>query len=673
MKGFKKIFSNKGRNISQHRLIGIFLGIGTIFSILSCARMGNPDGGWYDEKPPVVISTSPHNGAVNVNPKKVTIYFDEFVTIDNATENVIISPPQLEQAEIKSKGKSIVVELKDSLKENSTYTIDFSDAIHDNNENNPLGNYTFSFSTGDAIDTLEVGGYVLDSETLEPIQGTQVGLYLVGDSVEADTTIIKRFNSEPMLRVSRTDQNGHFIVRGVKPGRYRIYALTDVDNNFMLTPNSGEQMAFLNETIVPSVIDDMRQDTTMLDSLRIKSIQQIKYKHFLPDNIVLRAFTEPRTERAFIKSERTDPEKVSLYFSYGDSLLPEIKGLNCDLKDKYLIEANAKKDSITYWLKDTALVNNDTLDVELTYRATDSLGVLKYQTDTLQLLAKTSYEKRMKAKQKDYGTWSKQQEKRKKRGDPYETVMPPEPYKITVNVNPSLDPDKNITLEFPTPLQTIDTTKVHLYVERDSVWYKAEWMLQEKHNTNIRTLEVLAEWQPGLQYSFETDSAAFVDIYGKASLKQKVGLKVKSLDEYGTFKLNIPTLAGKNIIVQLMQSGDKPAKEIKTNNGVAKFYYLTDGTYYAKIIVDDNNNGLWDTGNFGMLLQPEQVYYYPKEISCRAKWDISETWNPNDKPLNQQKPSKIAKAKTSTKRQVQTNRNLRRARDKGIELPDYLK
>ena len=653
------------------RFIPILL---TVLAVVGCARMGSPDGGWYDEKPPVVMHTSPANGAVGVNQQKVTIYFDEFVTLDNATENVIISPPQKEQPDIKVKGKNIMVNLKDSLKAATTYTIDFSDAIKDNNEGNPLGNYTFTFSTGDAIDTMQVAGYALDAETLEPVQGTQVGLYLVDDAdSEPDTTIIKRFKTEPMLRVSRTDQSGHFSIKGVKPGRYRIYALKDVDNNFMLTPGSGEQMAFYGETFVPSVFDDTRQDTTMLDSLRIKSIQRVKYKHFIPDDIVLRAFTEPRTDRAFIKNERLDPEKITLYFSYGDSVLPQLRGLNFDLGDKYILEASKTNDTLSYWLTDTALVNTDSLEIEMTYRMTDTLGILRPQTDTLMILPKVALEKRLKDKQKAFDEWEKKQAKLKKKGMAYDSIMPPEALKMTIGAQQKFDPDKNITLEFPTPLAKIDTSMVHLYVQRDTIWYNADWQMREKPDANMRTIEILSKWEPGLQYSFETDSTAFTDIYGKVTKKEKTGFKVRALEEYGTFQIKIPTLAGKNLICQLLESGDKIVKEVQTTDGTAKFLYLNEKDYYLKVIVDDNGNGKWDTGCFDELLQPEQVYYYPKEIKCRAKWDITETWNPAQRPLYQQKPSKLVKTKASQKKKAQQGRNLKRAQDKGIELPEYLK
>ena len=231
-----------------------------ILTLASCAKMGSPDGGWYDETPPRVTSCSPADKGINVDRRHIYINFDEFIKIDNPTQNVVISPPQLNQAEIKSQGKRISVELLDSLKPNTTYTIDFSSAISDNNEGNPMGSYTYSFSTGDHIDTLEVSGYVVDASNLEPVSGILVGLY---DSVQASV-----FKTSPMVRVSKTDASGHFTIKGVAPGSYRIYALKDADDNFMFSQKS-EMVAFLQELVVPSFKEDIRQDTTWLDSLHI--------------------------------------------------------------------------------------------------------------------------------------------------------------------------------------------------------------------------------------------------------------------------------------------------------------------------------------------------------------------------------------------------------------------
>ena len=134
-----------------------------LLTFVSCAKMGQPDGGWYDETPPHVIGANPKDKAVDVKTRKKAIFFDEYIKIENPSEKVVVSPPQLEMPEIQAAGSKINIQLVDSLKPNTTYTIDFSDAITDNNEGNPLGNYTYSFSTGDHIDTLEVAGYVLNA------------------------------------------------------------------------------------------------------------------------------------------------------------------------------------------------------------------------------------------------------------------------------------------------------------------------------------------------------------------------------------------------------------------------------------------------------------------------------------------------------------------------------
>ena len=197
-----------------------------------CARMGSPDGGWYDETPPRVVSSTPEDKGVNVKANKITINFNEYIKIEDAQNKVIISPPQLEQADIKAAGRRIIVELKDSLKESTTYTVDFSDAITDNNEGNPMGNYTFSFSTGDHIDTLEVGGYCLNAADLEPIKGILVGLY---DYASYDDSL---FHTTPMMRVSRTNASGRFTIKGVAPGSYRIFALQDADGDYVFGQKS---------------------------------------------------------------------------------------------------------------------------------------------------------------------------------------------------------------------------------------------------------------------------------------------------------------------------------------------------------------------------------------------------------------------------------------------------
>ena len=333
--------------------------------VMSCARMGSPDGGWYDDDPPRVIGSSPAEQATNVDQKKITIYFDEYIKLADPTQNVIVSPPQLEMPEIRGAGKKIVVELQDSLKPNTTYTIDFSDAITDNNEGNPMGNYTFTFSTGEQIDTFEVGGYVIEASNLEPVKGISVGLY----NNLSDTV----FKKEPLMRISRTDETGHFVIKGVAPGEYRVYALMEQDGNYMFSQKS-EMIAFSHEIYTPTAGPDVRQDTIWRDSLHIDNIIQVPFTHFYPDDVVLLAFNEILTDRFLVKSDRDNENRLNFFFSYGNDQLPVIRGLNFDADSAFILEANEKKDSLTYWLRDTTLVNKDTLELSIEYLATDTNG-----------------------------------------------------------------------------------------------------------------------------------------------------------------------------------------------------------------------------------------------------------------------------------------------------------
>ena len=641
--------------------------IGGVFT--SCARMGNPDGGWYDETPPKVLGATPADKATDVKAQKVKISFDEFVKIDNPTENVIVSPPQLQAPEIKATGKSIEVKLLDSLKANTTYTIDFSDAISDNNEGNPLGNYTYSFSTGAEIDTMEVSGYVVAAENLEPVKGILVGLYAnLADSA---------FEKQPMLRVSRTDSRGHFVIKGVKRGTYRVYALQDVDGNYQFNQKS-EMIAFNHELIKPSVMDDTRQDTLWSDSLHIADIKRVGYAHFLPDNITLCAFHEVLTSRYLLSVTRNEANHFAVNFSYGNPKLPQIKGLNFNAHDAFITIPNAKRDTIDYWLRDTALVNQDTLRMEMTYLMTDSAGQLVSQTDTLEVLSKQPYERRMKQLKATYEKWQKQQEKLKKKGEPYQTEMPRPTLAIRMQNANEIDPEKRLQLQFETPISTIDTTKVHLYTKVDSLWYRANYQLLPAARRNAEgrfvrpdslkygmNYEISADWKPGQDYSFETDSTAFTDIYGAVTPKYKQGFKVKGDDEFGSLVITLTGLDGQPCIVQLLDRNDKVIKEVAAEHQQAEFYYLKPETYYLRLFVDSNHNGIWDTGDYAKDRQPEAVYYYPGKIECKAKWDLTESWNPTSTPLYQQKPGAITKQKADKQKTIR-RRNAERAKQMGL-------
>ena len=645
----------------RNQLYYILLTVG-ICLLASCAKMGQPDGGWYDETPPRILGASPADKATEVTDHKMYIYFNEFIKLSDASQKVVVSPPQMEAPDIKDAGKRIIIDLKDSLKANTTYTIDFSDAITDNNEGNPLGNYTFTFSTGEQIDTFEIAGYVLDASNLEPIKGIAVGLY---DDL-SDTV----FTTKPLMRISRTDGRGHFVVKGVAPGTYRAYALQDMDGDFCFK-QKGEMIAFNHEEYSPSSKPDTRTDTIWRDSLHIDALRQVPYTHFLPDDVTLLAFTHPQTDRYLLKTERAEPNKLSMYFTYGDSIVPEIKGLNFNSDSAFVVETNEKRDTIHYWLRDTALVNQDTLRMDITYHMTDTLGNLVLYTDSaVEMLPKVMHEKRVKELAKEMEKWQKQQEKRKKNDQPYDSIYPVKPLEVKYNVPSAATPYSRITVEMPTPLEVCDTSKIHLYSMIDSVWYQAPCEFRQMENS-VRQYELLVDWRLETEYSFEVDSAAFIDIYGTISKANKQGIKVKGPDEFSLLIINVSGLAvaDTSIIVQLLSSSDTPEREVRVKNGSARFEYLSPGKYYMRAFVDANGNGIWDTGDYAADRQAESVYYYPQEIECKEKWDVTKSWNMTELPRFRQKPAAITKQKPDQEKKLK-NRNFERAKQLGKE---YLK
>ncbi len=652
-----------------HATVRLTVLLAALAVTMSCARMGRPDGGWYDETPPSVVNTYPADGGTGVKARKISIVFDEFIKLDNATEKVVVSPPQAEQPDIKSTGKRIVVELKDSLRANTTYTVDFSDAISDNNEGNPLGNYTYSFSTGSVIDTLQVAGNVLAAADLEPVKGALVGLYAdLADSA---------FTAKPMLRVARTDSRGHFVIRGVAPGTYRVYALADADGDYRFSQKS-EQIAFTRQIFTPGFESAVRQDTTWTDSLHIKSIARVGYTRFTPDDIVLRAFNEPVADRYLLKAERAEANRFTLFFSYGSDRLPQLRGLDFDSDGALLIEPSARRDTVTYWLRDTALVNRDTLNVQVAYLGTDTLGNLVPQTDTLQILSKQPYAKRMRQAKKDFEDWQKRQERKRKKGEPYDTVPPPPALRLDIAGGETIDPDRTLRFDFDTPVAAADTSKIHLYARHDSLWYEARFRFRARPVVapgdtvsastprSPRQYTFAGEWRPGVEYSLEIDSMAFTDIYGNHTPSVKRGLKVRSTDEYGSLVFTMSGLPDSAAaVVELLDAQDRAVKRVPVQDGTAQIYYIIPGKYYARVFVDDNRNGVWDTGDYAAARQPEAVYYYPEAVECKAKWDLTLAWNATARPLDRQKPEAITRQKAERQRKIQ-KRNADRARKLGI-------
>lgn len=637
-----------------------FIALVVLLSAVACANLGSPDGGPYDETPPKVLSALPANQSTNADKKKIAILFDEYVKIENASEKVIVSPPQIEVPNVRADGKRIRIDLFDTLRPNTTYTIDFADAIVDNNEGNPMGNYTYSFSTGSVIDTMEVSGYVLNAEDLEPIKGILVGLYEENeDSIVPDSLL----RSRPFDRVSRTNGSGRFVIKGVaRDRRYRAFALKDMDNDFLFSQKS-EQVGWDTLLFSTSCKPDIRLDTIWRDSTHYDSIQPVRYTHFYPDEIVIRAFLEEGQPRHLLKTQYDTPEKFTVFFTAPADSLPRIEGISFKGDGGFIVEPSAKGDTITYWVTDTAIAYSDTLTFNFTYLDTDSLDQLVWKTDSaLEITPKTTHAKQLKELEEKTKEWEKEQKKKQKKNK----NLPPEenPHLttwLTMECKPSgsIDPNQTPLLTFSEPVQFPDTTAMHFRIKVDSLWEDHPFEFHAVENDPRRFL-LYAEWELGEQYSFEIDSAAVIGALGHTNQLIHQEFKVKKEEEYGALFIQV-TARDSNITVSLLNTSGKPVRSERAGaDGRADFFYLKPGDYYLSCFIDRNGDGTWTTGNFDESIPPEEVFYFPKPLTVKAQWEIEQQWDIRGIPVMKQKPEKITKQKPDKEKQLK-QRNKERA------------
>lgn len=625
----------------------------------ACASIGNPDGGRFDETPPRVVGSSPADGAVNVSKRKVQILFDEYIKLEKASEKVVISPPQIEPANVRADGKRVKVDFYDSLRANTTYTIDFSDAIEDNNEGNPMGQYTFSFSTGDVIDTMQVSGRVLNAADLEPIKGIMVGLY-PADSTWNDTI----FRTRPFLRVSRTNGEGRFTIKGVKDGAYRVRALEDKDGDFVFS-QKNERVAFDTTVYVTGSFPDVRMDTVWRDSLWYDSIRVVPYTHYTPDDVLLLAFLEDGQERHLLKTAYPEPTNFTFYFTAPSDSTPRIKGLNFD--ERCLVaDASLKNDTVTFWVTDTALIHRqDTLSMILSYMETDTLGQLVVTNDTLDLSPKTTYAKIAAERSKQIEAWEKDRERRQKKAKkplPYEE----NPYERTwleagFKPSGSLAPNQNVRYLAKEPILEVDTTKIHFYVKKDTDWLPAPFLFMPEERS-AKSYMLYAEWEPGQKYRFVMDTAAVVSVLEHESKSVRQEFHVRAVEEYGSIFIHVIS-PDTGVVVQLLSKNDKVEAQQRTDkDGNADFFFMKPGEYYMRCYVDANGNGQWDTGDYASGLQPERVYYFGKPLPLKAQWDLRQDWDIRAVDVARQKPMAITKQKPDKEKKLK-NRNAERDRE----------
>ena len=618
--------------------VPILLGISLFYLIFysSCANIGSPSGGLKDSIPPVVVKTIPQLRGTNYNGKDVRFTFDEYIIPDEISEKLVISPPMKKKPRIKMSSKTLIIEFSDTLRKATTYSLDFKDAVVDNNEKNPIDDMRFSFSTGSTYDSLRVSGYVKNALNQVPVEKALVMLHRQKDY----TAFV---DSIPDY-IGTTNKLGFFMIDNIAPGAYRLYALTDDDNSLTYNSNS-ELIAFADSLIVPSAKFVARNDTVVkgLDTLVVSG-----HVDYLPETQYLMMFQEEKFDQYLDSYKRNQANKCEFYFAESLSDSFQVNLLKpVPTKDWSFIESNLKRDSITVWLTDTTFSSTDSLKFELNYQVVDSLNQLVMKRDTIEMI---------------YAAPKATKIKRKKN----EIVEKPSiTFSSNINSN-AQDLYQRIQIEAPEPLKEFDLSKIRLYSVEDTLKTQIP-IVVEKDTNSIRKYFIEHNWKENSNYIFQIDSAAAFNIYGYPNNKINQKFKTQKEDYYGKIFLKITGLSSP-AIVQLL-ANDKDEKILQKiqiiEDGEIQFPYLKPEKYIIRLVLDPNKNGKWDTGFLAENKQPEEVVYYPKVLKVRSNFEYKENWAIDYKPdykkdlidedLIKEKAKKKEQDKKAGKKNIQTS------------------
>lgn len=572
-----------------------------ILSIINCARVGSPVGGEKDILPPEIIESIPNNYSTNFSTDKIEIRLNEFIRFDNLQQKLVISPPLNEKPEIFVKGKSIIINMgKQKLKENTTYTFSFYDAIVDNNEGNAIKDYEFVFSTGSWLDSLSVNGIVLRAFDLEPEkEGIEVLLYDLLDDTVPKTT--------PPLYIGKPDEEGRFRINNIKSDTFRIFALKDGNRNHYFD-QSGETFAFLDSSFLVEASQEFFRDTTAKDTLAADTTE-IDREEILPD-VRLFLFVEDHSIQYLKNSTRETREHLQMVFNKPlKSKKLEITPIDFSITDKWYIKEDfIVGDTINLWLTDTIVSGLDLITLKLDYLKKDSTGNYIQFADTITLRYIPPSGKTGRGKQISVETQKT-------------LLLTP-----SIRSNSQIDPNQKIVIESKTPVEIIDTSKIKLFLFEDSLKINTGYILG-KDSLQIRKFRFSTEWQEAAKYQLFILPGAFTSIYNYNNDTLILDFNTRKLDYYGKIIVTLKEIPD-NMVIQLLDNkGEVKREKTGWKNSLVEFSFLHPGKYKLKAIYDRNKNGKWDTGNYEEKRQPEKVIFFKKELDVRTNWDLEIKWN----------------------------------------------
>ena len=578
--------------------------------IAGCANRGiGPQGGPKDTTPPVPRGSEPEIGALNFKGKRIEVTFDEYLQLDNVAQNLLMSPPQQTPPDVKVRGKKLIIQLQDTLRDSTTYTINFGNAVCDYREKVPLHNYTFYFSTGPTIDTHEYTGRVYEAATLNPLEGIFVGIH---QSMEDSA-----FTTAPFLRVAKTDSAGFFRIGNMHAGTYRLYAVEEVSRDYRLSP--GEALAFADEPIRP-VLPPVRE-TTVVDSLAIDSLKIDSLPEPEEKGATLMLFREEQKRLYLQRTIRDQQHRIQIYFSSSPDSLPQLRPLTDSLN--YFLSYSSKRDTVTLWLTDSLSIAQDSIFIEARFRRTDSLYHLEWATDTLRAIWRAP---KLNAR-------AKAAEERKNRNRRLE---------LKSNARSGFDLYDTLRLQCATPIATIERDSLHLFERVDTILKPVPFTLAP-YDTLPMQLVFLADFKPEGRYELRIDSGAIHDIYGVTHIKGTYPMQVKSLSDYSTLRVKLNPYLPKARI-QVINNKDQVLRELPADPEGALFEYLKPDAYYLRLYLDENGDGKWTTGSWSEKRQPEPIYYFPEKIQTKSNWDFEEEWDYQAVEQLKAKPKELIKA-----------------------------
>ncbi|MBK9390564.1 MAG: Ig-like domain-containing protein [Bacteroidetes bacterium] len=455
----------------------------------SCAKIGRPSGGPRDKEPPVVVETVPPYGGTGYSGYKVEITLNEYVALDNINDNLLVSPPSKKKPKVWIRGKTVIAEFEEDFKDSTTYLLNFQDAIKDLNEGNILEDYSFVFSTGDVLDSLSVTGNVFLADNLEVPEK----VFVLMHRVLADSAVKKQMPDY----IALIDRFGYYRLNNVRPGKYRLYALEDADNNKTYNLET-EAFAFLNEPIYVTAdsnwIPVVKDTVTIIKAPPVKTTKKLTPKINPKDTIPLTGknklmlYTEAPTARFLQSSERKLKNKLEYVLSLPpDTMEFEFRIPDAD-SNSYLIERGIQRDTLIVWLTDSALYNQNQVTTILRYPATDTAKVVETKTDTVQLRYVPP------------------------KATKSSVIKKPVSLQITNNIPGGLTkPGQQIMFKAETPLREPDTSMIKLVdiIKKDTL--KVPFVFRKDSITSTKyyfDFDIL----PDKKYFFEADSGAFTEL-----------------------------------------------------------------------------------------------------------------------------------------------------------------